>query len=178
MPNIEIKYEPDYENNDKDSFEKRYIVKDCCAKKHDDNDCCEKKHDDKGYCDKKHDDKDCCAKKHDDTDCYKKERQFHDHEFLGSTRLAELEDDPHNHRFAGVSSPAIIVPCGHVHKVKGRTDFFDHFHEFEATSGLQIPVGDGKHVHFVEAKTSVNDDHCHKLIFATLIEAPIYEECY
>ena len=121
-------------------------------------------------------DKCACGKKHEECDC-KKEKQFHDHEFLGSTRLAELgSDDAHNHRFAGVSSPAIPVRGGHVHKVKSRTDFFDHFHEFEATSGLQIPVGDGKHVHFVEAKTNVVDDHCHELIFATLIEAPIFQE--
>ena len=118
-----------------------------------------------------------CGKKHnEDCDC-KKEKQFHDHVFLGSTRLAELDSyDDHNHRFAGVSSPAIPVKGGHVHKVKSRTDFFDHFHEFEATSGLQIPVGEGKHVHFVKAKTNVVDDHCHELIFATLIEAPIFQE--
>ena len=108
-------------------------------------------------------------------DC-EEEKQLHDHEFQGSTRLAELEEDPHNHRFAGVSGPAILVQGGHVHKVKARTDFFDHFHEFEVTSGLQIPVGEGKHVHFVEARTSKNDGHRHELIFATLIEAPIFEE--
>ena len=102
--------------------------------------------------------------------------QTHDHEFLGSTRLAELEDDPHNHRFTGVSGPEIKVSGGHVHKIKARTDFFDHFHEFTATSGLQKPVGDGKHVHFVETTTSVNDGHSHELIFATLIDTPIYEE--
>ena len=122
-----------------------------------------------------HDDYCDCEKKHENKDYCKKE-QTHDHEFEGSTRLAELEDDPHNHRFAGVSGPAIPVKGGHVHKVKGRTDFFDHFHEFEATSYLQIPVGEGKHVHFVKTRTSVNDDHCHELIFATLIDAPIYEE--
>ncbi|MBZ9635467.1 YmaF family protein [Clostridium sp. FP1] len=87
----------------------------------------------------------------------KNENQLHDHEFEGSTRSAELEDDPHNHRFVGVSIPAIPIPCGHAHKVKGRTDFFDYFHEFKATSCLQIPVGNGKHVHFVKAKASVND---------------------
>ncbi|MBU3178489.1 YmaF family protein [Clostridium estertheticum] len=125
----------------------------------------------------KHDDNWCCEKKHDDKECCKKEKQFHDHEFLGSTRLAELgSEDAHNHRFAGVSGPAIPVQGGHVHKVKSRTDFFDHFHEFEATSGLPIPVGEGKHVHFVRAKTNVVDDHFHELIFATLIEAPIFEE--
>ena len=79
-----------------------------------------------------------------DDKCCKKDKQFHDHEFLGSTRLAELgSEDAHNHRFAGVSGPAIPVKGGHVHKVKSRTDFFDHFHE---------------------------------LIFATLINAPIFEE--
>lgn len=152
MSKIEIKYEPE--------CEKSHVHEDCCVKNHNDKDCCVK---------------DCCSKKNDCEDCCKKQ-QTHDHEFLGSTRLAELSDDPHNHRFAGVSSPEIKVPCGHVHKIKARTDFYDHFHEFEATSGLQIPVGDCKHVHFVEATTSVNDDHSHELIFATLIEAPIFEE--
>ncbi|MBU3158097.1 YmaF family protein (plasmid) [Clostridium estertheticum] len=125
----------------------------------------------------KHDDNCGCEKKHDDKEC-KKENQFHDHEFLGSVRLAEVgSEDVHNHRFAGVSGPAIPVQGGHVHKVKSRTDFFDHFHEFEATTGLPIPVGnDGKHVHFVEAKTNVVDGHFHELIFATLINAPIFEE--
>ena len=116
----------------------------------------------------------------DEDKCCKKESKFfdHDHEFLGSTRLAELGDpDAHNHRFAGVSGPAIIVKDGHVHKVKSRTDFFDHFHKFEAISGLAIPVGnDGKHVHFVEAITNDVDDHFHELIFATLINAPIFKE--
>lgn len=93
-----------------------------------------------------------CEKNYDDEDCCKKEKQFHDHEFLGSTRLAELGDpDAHNHRFAGVSSPVILVEGGHVHRVKLRTDFFDYFHKFEAISGLPIPVGDGRHIHFVEA---------------------------
>ena len=124
----------------------------------------------------KYDYEDWCEKNHVDENCRKKE-QLHDHEFEGSTRLAELgSEDAHNHRFAGVSSPAIPVKGGHVHKVKSRTDFFDHFHEFEAVSGLPIPVGGGRHVHFVKAKTNVVDDHCHELIFATLIEAPIFEE--
>lgn len=117
---------------------------------------------------KKHDDDDC------DCDC--KKEQTHVHEFLGSTRLAELEDDPHNHRFAGVSGPEIKVPGGHVHRVEARTDFFDHFHKFSETSCLQKPVGDGRHVHFVYATTSVNDCHSHQLIFATLIDAPIFEK--
>ena len=35
--------------------------------------------------------------------------QTHVHEFLGSTKLAELEEAPHNHRFAGVSRKVIPV---------------------------------------------------------------------
>jgi len=107
-------------------------------------------------------------------DCQRE--QTHDHEFLGSTRLAELEDDPHNHRFAGVSGPEIKVVGGHVHQVSSRTDFFDHFHAFSAITGPQIPVGDGRHVHFAKATTTLNDGHVHVLIFATLINAPIITE--
>ena len=120
-----------------------------------------------------YDDKDYCPNA-------KSEFYKHDHEFLGSTKLAELEEDPHNHRFAGVSGPAIKVPGGHVHVVQSRTDFYeDHFHVFKATSGLQIPVEDGRHVHFVETTTNEVDGHTHDLIFATLIENPIGEEkCY
>lgn len=189
MSNIEIKYQPDFEkeddhkepccdkkHNDKDCYDKECCDKnheyeDCYVKKHNDKDCCEKE-----CCDKKHDHEDpCCDKKNNVKDCCKKE-QTHDHEFLGSTRLAELCEDPHNHRFAGVTSPEIKVPGGHVHLIKARTDFFDHLHEFDATTGLQIPICEGKHVHFVKADTTVNDCHSHELIFATLINAPIFKE--
>ena len=106
--------------------------------------------------------------------CEKK--QTHVHEFLGSTKLAECGEDRHNHRFAGVSGQAIYVPCGHFHEIEARTDFFDHFHLFKAKTSLQIPVGDGKHVHFVEAITNEVDDHVHELEFATLIEAPLIDK--
>jgi hypothetical protein len=98
--------------------------------------------------------------------------QKHVHEFLGSTRLAELEEDPHDHRFAGVSGEAIVIGKNHIHLIMARTDFFGHFHNIRAKTGPGIPVGEGRHVHFVEAVTSVNDDHRHELIFATLIEDP------
>ena len=42
---------------------------------------------------------------------WNEEEQSHVHEFLGSTRLAELEEEPHNHRFAGVSCEAICFAC-------------------------------------------------------------------
>jgi hypothetical protein len=108
-------------------------------------------------------------------DCCNNE-QRHVHEFLGSTRLAELEEDPHNHRFAGVSGQAIPVKGSHVHEIITRTDFFDHFHVIKVITGPAIPVGQGRHVHFVKAVTTVDDDHNHKLIFATLIECPTLED--
>ncbi len=106
------------------------------------------------------------------------QRQTHVHEFLGSTRLAELEEEPHNHRFAGVSGQAI--PTGnrqHYHIIETNTDFFDHFHRIRVRTGPAIPVGEGRHVHFVMGVTTRNDGHVHEFIFATLIEAPIFDEC-
>ncbi len=106
------------------------------------------------------------------------ERQMHVHEFLGSTKLAEEAEDRHNHRFAGVSCEA--EPCGdsHFHWIITRTDFVDHFHEIKVRSGPARIVNPGqqplKHVHFVKGMTSVNDEHCHEFVFATLIEAPIF----
>ena len=100
--------------------------------------------------------------------------QTHVHEYLGSTRIAEANEDPHNHRFAGVTSE--VIPCGdsHVHRLLGNSDFYeDHHHEVGAKTGPAIPVGDGRHVHFVYGRTTCNDGHIHKFIFATLIENPI-----
>ena len=110
----------------------------------------------------------------------KSEEQTHVHEFVGSTRLAELEEDPHNHRFAGVTGQAICVPGGHIHRINAATDFFDHFHLIKNENlrvSLPIPVGEGRHVHFVFGTTTLVDGHVHEFIFATLIEAPIFEEC-
>lgn len=99
--------------------------------------------------------------------------QTHTHEFLGSTKLAEECDERHNHRFAGVTSEAILVPGGHVHELLVNTDFFDHLHEVGARTSLQIDVGGGKHVHFVSENTTFNDNHCHVFTFATLIDKPL-----
>lgn len=106
--------------------------------------------------------------------CY--EEQEHVHEYLGSTKFAEECDERHNHRFACVTGEAI--PCGnsHVHKLKNRTDFFDHFHKIVDTTGPAIDVGCGKHVHLVKGTTTCEDGHEHEYIFATLIEAPAFEE--
>jgi hypothetical protein len=100
--------------------------------------------------------------------------QTHVHEYLGSTRIAEEREDPHNHRFAGVTSEAIPRGNSHVHRLLGNSDFYEnHHHEVGATTGPAIPVGDGRHVHFVCGRTTLDDGHVHEFIFATLIEDPI-----
>ncbi len=42
------------------------------------------------------------------------------------------------------------------------------------TTGPAIPVGDGRHVHFVSGTITCIDNHVHQFIFANLIEAPIF----
>lgn len=112
-----------------------------------------------------------------------KHSQSHTHEFLGSTMLAEECKKRHNHRFAGVTSEAIPVkgggPGNHVHEILVKTDFFDHYHKIKVKTGPPVYVGGGKHVHFVQGKTSLDDDHWHKFVLATLIEAPLdwHKDC-
>jgi len=53
------------------------------------------------------------------------------------------------------------------------TDFFDHLHEAGDTTGLQIPVGNDKHIHFACGTTTFDDGHDHEFQFATLIENPL-----
>lgn len=100
--------------------------------------------------------------------------QTHVHEFLGSTMLAGPTGLIHNHRFAGVTSEVIPSGNSHIHGFFVNTDFvLQHLHEVAGVTGLAIPVGDGRHVHFAEAITTLNRGHVHNLIFATLIENPI-----
>ena len=100
-------------------------------------------------------------------------RQTHVHEFLGSTKLEDENGNIHNHRFAGVSGEAIPERKSHIHKIRTRTDVFDHFHEIEVSTGPAIDVRNGKHVHFVKGETTFNDGHDHDFQFATLIESPL-----
>ena len=102
--------------------------------------------------------------------------QIHVHEFVGSVRIAEKNEDLHNHCFAGVSEETILIPGGHFHKIYANTDFYEnHYHEICIKTEPQIATCDGKHIHFVEGCASVNDCHKHDFIFATLIENPIGE---
>ncbi|WP_251861758.1 YmaF family protein [Clostridium sp. Marseille-Q2269] len=107
-------------------------------------------------------------------DCEKEQTQScqtHVHEYLGSTTI--FEGIPHNHRFAGVTSEAIPSGNSHVHQLLGNSDFaVQHLHEVGARTGRAIPVGDGRHVHFVYGTTTLDRGHVHKFIFATLIEEP------
>ena len=100
--------------------------------------------------------------------------QTHDHELLGSVKLAEKGEERHNHRFATVTTEVIPMRCGsHKHGFMVNTDFYDHLHEVAGMTGRAIEVGDGKHVHFAEGMTTCNDDHFHDFQFATLIESPL-----
>lgn len=99
--------------------------------------------------------------------------QTHTHEFESSTKLAEEGDDRHNHRFAGVTSEAIPSDGNHTHTVFTLTDFFGHLHQVAVETGPAVYVGNGKHVHFVEGRTTMDDGHYHEFAFSTLIEAPL-----
>lgn len=101
-----------------------------------------------------------------------KQRNFHVHEFLGSTKLAGVT--LHNHRFAGVSIKKIPVGNTHIHAISTNTDFtVGHFHKIKVLTGPAIPVGRGRHVHFVRGKTTFDFAHDHAFVFATLIENPL-----
>jgi len=106
---------------------------------------------------------------------YNRDPQTHDHEFEGSVKIAQANQDPHNHRFAGVTGEAIPIQNGsHFHMLSTNTDFYeDHFHMVVDRTGPAIQVGDGRHVHFASGQTTVNDGHRHEFMFATLIEDPI-----
>jgi YmaF family len=100
----------------------------------------------------------------------------HVHEVQGSTLITTENGQPHNHRFAGVTGDAIPINNGtdHIHKLETITDTFDeHHHCIKVWVGRAIPVGDGRHVHFVYAKTECADGHVHKFRVATLIDDPI-----
>ncbi len=100
--------------------------------------------------------------------------QTHTHEFESSTKLAEEGDDRHNHRFAGVTSEVIPIRGGsHKHTIFTLTDFFGHLHQVAVETGPAIDVGNGKHVHFVCGRTTLDDGHFHEFAFTTLIEAPL-----
>lgn len=100
----------------------------------------------------------------------------HNHEILGSTKVAGCCEYAHSHRFATVSGDAIPCDGSHVHEIKFTTDSCDgHFHEFRGTSGPAIDVGCGHHVHFAEACTTTADNHKHKFQVASLIQNPTCE---
>ncbi len=103
--------------------------------------------------------------------------QRHVHEYIGSVMIAEAGEDPHNHRFSGVSGQAILLGDGsHVHRLATRTDFYeDHFHIIRGISGPGIDVGGGRHIHYVEAATTIVDGHRHNFRANSMINDPIGE---
>ncbi|KAI4452904.1 metalloprotease m41 ftsh [Holotrichia oblita] len=142
-----------------------------------------KRHKDNCHKHEPHDDNRCKNDHCKDEDGYEEENcdnnhtfsQRHTHEYLGSVKIAEATEDPHNHRFAGVTGQAIPLSGGsHYHRLEDKTDFYeDHFHIVCDKTGPAIFVGNGKHIHFVEGNTTTNDQHHHQYQFATLIDNPI-----
>lgn len=111
------------------------------------------------------------------------EGQKHAHEYVGSVKLAEYKKDVHNHRFAGVTGEAVMVPGGHAHKLWTRTDFFDHFHYIQMLTGPAVYLQSGEqrepddpHVHFVAGFTTSNSGHRHEFQLATLMDSPLLPE--
>jgi len=102
---------------------------------------------------------------------YKRSHRRHVHEFTGSVMFAGRGPERHNHRVAGVSSPAIPIHGDHIHIVSTRTDFVDgHYHKIRVRTSGAIDVGYGKHVHLIYGTTSFDDGHYHRFRFASLVE--------
>ena len=99
----------------------------------------------------------------------------HVHEVTGSTSFVEERcEEPHNHRFATVSSNAIRCGDSHVHEVEFTTDTHeDHEHEFCGRTSTAIAVGQNRHTHFLQGRTTRDDGHSHEFRTTTLIENPI-----
>lgn len=97
----------------------------------------------------------------------------HVHEVLGSVEIAEARSDPHNHRFATISSEPIPIGNGdHMHEIKFRTDNYEnHYHEFCGHTGGAIRTGD-RHIHFLQSDTCTSDGHHHDFRVSTLIDDP------
>lgn len=108
------------------------------------------------------------------SNCPPMETQSHVHEFEQSTKLAEMGDDRHNHRLAGVTSQVIPVGDRHVHAILSNTDFLDHHHEIGVITGPDISIPNtNKHFHVVQGITTMDDGHFHDFLFTTQINSPL-----
>ena len=116
----------------------------------------------------------CCCPHHHDDHHDDNRPQRHVHEVQGSVKIAEIPEDPHNHRFATVSGEAKFTgPTTHFHVIKFRTDFYeDHFHEFVGVTTETDDVGD-RHVHFLQSTTKPREGHAHDFRLGTFINDPI-----
>jgi hypothetical protein len=95
-------------------------------------------------------------------------KHTHTHEYIGSTRIAEMGREAHEHRIAGVSSESIRVPGGHIHEVTTNTTFEDgHIHQVKVRTGIQIPINNEQHVHELKGTTTLDDGHTHNFSIAT-----------
>lgn len=92
--------------------------------------------------------------------------QNHVHEVQGCLKTV----DGHYHRFLAVTGEAIPVDKNdHVHEVNYRTDFMNgHYHEYTGRTSGAIIIGD-RHIHYIEALTSVDSGHNHGFRLVTFI---------
>ena len=105
--------------------------------------------------------------------------QSHVHEFELSTIDAQNNNCRHNHRYAGITSEVIPLPCGqHKHAILTSTDSNGHHHEIGIETGPAIEVGKGKHIHFVFGETTLDEFHFHRFQFTTEIQNPTILENY
>ena len=61
----------------------------------------------------------------------------------------------------------------HKHRFSTNTDIYeDHHHRISGITGININVGNGRYIHFVLLRTTMNDNHTHLYRLATLIDNP------
>lgn len=103
--------------------------------------------------------------------------QGHNHEFSCSTSTDFQGNEPHSHRFSGISSaPVPIAKNCHIHCIETITDYFDgHHHKICEKTGPAIQVSENRHTHFLQGMTNREDCHFHDFTFTVQIENPAGE---
>lgn len=100
-------------------------------------------------------------------------RNIHVHDYSIITDVA----DSHQHMILGVSAPARLANGSHVHRVRGRTSFFeDHWHAYDVVSDLPTEMPDGQHTHFFAGETTRDDGHVHTFSGVTGLSPDIIDD--
>lgn len=96
--------------------------------------------------------------------------QGHVHEVRGYVKMGAQN---HYHQYALITGKAIPVNGKeHVHEVYFRTDSINgHYHEYIGRTFGTVEIGD-RHIHYIEASTTKNSEHCHDFLLVTNINNP------